>query len=386
MRVLAITSRQPAPCDRQQLEELGRLCDLEVLASRTWFPGARLLARFTARHLPRIGGSLSAGLYAASLAREVIARRGRVDVVLGAGPLPDGCAAVRIGQLLGVPAVVKLRDRDLEIIRRMRGGRAQKRSVLPQAERVVVVSEALAIEAEVLGVPRDRIDVVEDGVDTDIFHPRDRAGARDALGLPQDRRLLLYAGNLALEKGVLDLARAFTTLCAQEEDVDLVIVGAGEARAALEAAVAPLGDRVWLAGARPHGEVAHWMAAADLVVLPSWSEGTPNVVLEALASGRRVVATSVGGVPDLLTSRVLGELVPARQPAELARALERALDARFPAEEVVRAGSRGSWSDSAAALAMVLEDARHSWERALRSGRRPEVLTGGTQRRLAVIS
>lgn len=172
---------------------------------------------------------------------------------------------------------------------------------------------------------------------------------------------MLYVGNLKESKGVLDLAQAFRTLVEQEEGVDLVYVGDGEARHALEAMVAPIADRVRLAGARPHEEVAAWMAAADIVTLPSWSEGTPNVVLEALASGRRVVATSVGGIPDLVTSSVLGELVPARAPAELARALERALDATFTPEEVARVGARGSWGDSAAKLERVLQAAREQY-------------------------
>jgi glycosyltransferase involved in cell wall biosynthesis len=393
MRILAITQIFPnaasplsAPFNRQQLAGLARLHDLEVLATLPWFPGARLLARWSqagrtacvprqeeidgvrvvhprALYLPRVGRSLSAGLYVASLAREVLARRGRVDVVLGTWAYPDGCAAVTLGQMIGVPTVVKLHGSDMNVIARMPGPRAQLRRALPQAAHVVAVSEALALEAEVLGVPREKIDVVENGVDAEMFHPRDRARARASLGLDADRRVLLYVGNLKEAKGVLDLAHAFIALAEHDDEVDLVYVGDGEARAALQSLVAPLGDRVRLAGARPHDEVSAWMAAADVVTLPSWNEGTPNVVLEALASGRRVVATSVGGVPDLVTSRVLGELVPARQPVDLARALERALDERFTPEEIARAGARGSWSDSAARLAGVLEDARESWRR-----------------------
>jgi teichuronic acid biosynthesis glycosyltransferase TuaC len=100
-----------------------------------------------------------------------------------------------------------------------------------------------------------------------------------------------------------------------------------------------------------------WMAAADLVVLPSWNEGTPNVVVESLACGRRVVATAVGGTPDLVTSSTLGTLVPPRNPAALAAALNEALATPYDPHAVAAAAPASSWDDSAAQLHTVLEEA-----------------------------
>jgi glycosyltransferase involved in cell wall biosynthesis len=99
------------------------------------------------------------------------------------------------------------------------------------------------------------------------------------------------------------------------------------------------------------------MAACDVLVLPSHTEGTPHVVLEALASGRRVVATSVGGVPDLITDSKLGTLVPAKDSDALADALVLALRQPYDAGEVARLGARGGWAASAKALHDVLADA-----------------------------
>src|SRR6185312_6779150 len=81
------------------------------------------------------------------------------------------------------------------------------------------------------------------------------------------------------------------------------------------------GEGIRMIGPQPHDRVTVWMAAADVIVLPSHVEGTPNVVLEALASGRRVVASRVGGIPDLLTSELLGTMVPPRDPDALAQAI-----------------------------------------------------------------
>ncbi|HWM85906.1 MAG TPA: glycosyltransferase family 4 protein [Kofleriaceae bacterium] len=381
MRVLAVTQIFPnaaeplsAPFNRQQLAELGRICEVEVIAALPWFPGARLAARWSAAgrrvgvprrevvdglavthprslYVPRVGPSLSAGLYTASVAREVLRRRGRVDVLLGTWAYPDGCAAVVLARLLGVPAVVKLHGSDINTIGRMAGPRAQLRALLPRAARVVAVSRALAGEAMALGVAADRVRVVLNGVDAARFFPAERAAARAELGLAPDRRVLLYVGHLKESKGVLDLARAFGALAAVRSDVELVVVGEGDARAGMT------GPGLRLVGARPHEEVPRWMAAADIVVLPSWHEGTPNVVIEALACGRRVIATDVGGVPDLITSPLLGELVPARQPDALAAALARAIDEPYDPRAVAAAAAHGSWADSAARLRAVLEEA-----------------------------
>jgi glycosyltransferase involved in cell wall biosynthesis len=100
------------------------------------------------------------------------------------------------------------------------------------------------------------------------------------------------------------------------------------------------------------------MAACDLLVLPSWNEGTPNVILEALASGRRVVATGVGGIPDVISSPALGELVSPRDPEALAAALGSALNQPYDPAELA-AAVPGGWEDSAARLHQVLLAAAH---------------------------
>ena len=98
------------------------------------------------------------------------------------------------------------------------------------------------------------------------------------------------------------------------------------------------------------------MAAADVMTLPSWNEGTPNVVLEALASGRRVVATRVGGIPDVVSSPALGELCEPRDVAALANALRRVLaEPGDPA--AIAASATISWDESAGRLYEVLSAA-----------------------------
>jgi glycosyltransferase involved in cell wall biosynthesis len=164
-------------------------------------------------------------------------------------------------------------------------------------------------------------------------------------------------GNLKPEKGVLDLGRAWPDVVKQVPEATLLVVGDGPLRGELETLTRPLGERVRLIARQPLERVPTYLAAADLLVLPSHSEGTPNVVLEALASGRRVVATAVGGVPDLITSPTLGTLVPPGDPDALADALVAAVRSSYDPDEVARLGARGGWAASASALHAVLAEA-----------------------------
>ena len=380
MRVLAITKIFPnaaeplsAPFNRQQFAALAKRCELDVMATIPWFPGAGLLGRWSSAgklaavprrediagihvshprtlFVPRLAHGTWGPLYAASIAPAVRRYRGKVDLVLGSWAYPDGFAAVVAARMLGVPCVVKLHGSDINVMAKLALPRRLTAWSLAAAARVVAVSRALADEVEALGVPRARIAVVMNGVDAELFHPRDRVAARRELGLPAGP-LALYVGNLKAEKGVLDLARAWDAVARELPDARLALVGGGPARAALEA---QLPARATLFGPQPLAVIPTWLAACDLLVLPSHAEGTPNVVLEALACGRRVVASSVGGIPDLITSPTLGALVPARDPGALAAALTQALRTPYTPTEVAALGARNGWDASAAALHAVL--------------------------------
>ncbi len=276
---------------------------------------------------------------------------------------PDGAAGGALARLVGVPAVVKLHGSDMNIVAKLPGPQRVLRWALPRAARVVAVSRALADAARALGVPDERVAIVMNGVDPTLFHPRDRAAARAQLGLPAAAKIVLYVGNLKELKGVLDLAAAFDRAAADLPSLHLAVVGGGDLRPKLDELAARHPGRVTVAGPRPLAEIPTWMAASDVVTLASHHEGTPNVVLEALASGRRVVATSVGGVPDLITLPALGELVPVHDPAALAAALVRAARASYDPAAVARLGARGGWAESAARLHEVLEAARATVDR-----------------------
>jgi glycosyltransferase involved in cell wall biosynthesis len=389
MRVLIVTKIFPnaaeplsSPFNRQQFSALARRCEVEVLASIPWFPGASAFGNWSTAgrltnlprrdridgvdvehprtlYVPRFGHALSAGLYAASMLPAVLKRRGKFDVLLGSWAYPDGVAAVALGRALGVPTVVKLHGSDIDVLATRPALRRQLALALPRAARVVAVSRALAKSVEALGVAPHKIDLVTNGVDSELFHPRDRQEARVALGRGDDRRRwILYVGRVEADKGAHDLAEAFTRVAAADPQAALFVVGDGKARAAVAEKLGPLGDRATFVGPRPLAEVPVWMGACDLLTLPSHHEGTPNVLLEALACGRRVVATRVGGIPDVVHRPELGTLVDVGEPAALATALADVLATPYEGADVAALGARGGWDESAARLLETLERAR----------------------------
>ena len=368
-----------APFNRQQFAALGRIAEVEILATIPWFPGASVVGRRSdagrlasvpasatvdglpvrhprVLHVPKFGAPIAGMLEAASLTPAVLARRHRVDVVLGSWAYPSGVAAVALARLIGVPAVIKAHGSDLNVLGSIAGARESLSFALPRAARVVTVSRSLADKAISLGARPDRVDVVPNGVDDSIFRVREPAEARRELGIPVDGRMILFCGRIERAKGAFELAEAFTRLVETEKDLSLVMLGDGAARGDLENATRSLGDRVRFVGARPLAEVPVWMAASTLVTLPSWAEGLPNVVREALACGRPVVATRVGGIPELVTSDALGRLVPAKDPAALAKALGEVARGQWNAGDIARA-SGGSWDHSAELLLASLRRA-----------------------------
>jgi glycosyltransferase involved in cell wall biosynthesis len=349
-KVLVLTSHHPSRRRPLQAmygfytyQALARYCELRFLCPWPWWtrvdaPGDLLRApreRWGALDIEypawwSIPAAISlhgAGM-AWSLARRVAALRREFpfEAILTAWAYPDAVAAARIAARERVPLVATVLGSDVNDLPSRRPLAPQIRAGLSQARRVVAVSEALGAAVAALGVPRERIVVQHNGVDGEVFTPGDRREARAALGLPLERRLVGYVGRLSAEKGPDVLVEAMAALAGRDPGVDLAFVGSGPLEPALRAriAAAGLGERIRLLGHRGHDELPAWLRAVDVLCLPSRREGCPNVVLEALASGRPVVASAVGGVPELLR-RDNGLLVPPDRPEALAGALADAL-------------------------------------------------------------
>jgi glycosyltransferase involved in cell wall biosynthesis len=236
--------------------------------------------------------------------------------------------------------------------------------VLNVANRVAAVSEFVAGHLHRLG--RDDVTVIYNGANEQTFAPRDRAQSRAALSLPRERPVIAFAGHILAEKGVFDLIDATAEL--RDLDPLLALAGTGERVADARKRAEARGVDARFMGRLDHDSLSTLLGACDVFALPSYAEGLPTVLCEAMMAGRAVVATRVGGIPEIVRDGVTGFVVEPGDRAGLGRALRAILEdderrKMFAAEAHDFALRRLSWRANAARYeelygnAMVAESA-----------------------------
>lgn len=310
-------------------------------------------------HIPGVARFLNAAFFGLSVAPSFHAqvKSFRPHVILAPWVYPDGTAAVALGKVWRIPVVMRAMGTDINEAARKLGRRAQVRWALQQAGGIVAVSQALAQAMAELGGAPERISVIPTGVDHAIFHPRDREKARHELSFPQ-APVVVVSARLSPEKGLMDLLAAME-LASKDVPFHLVLVGDGEQRRALEdeAKRRGLGERVRFDGFQVESRMPLYYSAADLVCLPSHREGWPDSLMESFACGCPVVATAVGGVPDMVALSGAGLLVPPGRPAELGLAIKQGLQRPWKRDEIARAVSPFTIEDTARRYLEVCERA-----------------------------
>jgi glycosyltransferase involved in cell wall biosynthesis len=249
-------------------------------------------------------------------------RQFQPDIVHAPFAYPDGWAAVRLGHAANLPVVIQVHGSDVRLLDQYPARRRRTEEALRAADGVIVVSRDLQEHVIRMGVEPNRVLLKYDGVDSEVFHPGLKDEARKRVGLDPKLRQLLFVGRLDPVKGLDVLLNACQILQRTVPDFALHLIGEGPLRRTLEqqAERLGLGARVHFHGALPLHELATCYQAADVFVLPSHSEGVPNVLLEAMACRTPYVATHVGGIPEVAVPAV-GCLVPPNDPAALAEAL-----------------------------------------------------------------
>ena len=307
----------------------------------------------TLRHgyIPRIGLRVALPLFEWALrGHEKLLKNS--DTILGSWAFPDGCAAVRVAQRLHKPCVVKVHGSDVNVVAQHPAAARAIARDLAKAHAVVVMAKSLGRELVRLGVPENLIAFVPNGIDQTLFFPRKQTTGDPSTGQEHRPIGVLFVGRLEAQKGLGDLLDAWPIVRKEVPTATLRLVGVGPLH---ERALCT--DGVEVLGAKPHDAIPPLLHEASLFVLPSWAEGMPNVILEALACGRPVVGTSVGGIADALPHEDAGTVVSPHNPRELAAAIVARLHRPFDAHRVSSFGPP-SWSDSARALFEVLARAR----------------------------
>lgn len=341
--------------------------EIEVVAPVPWFPFKwRLFGRYAdfarvpnlevregirVHHprypaFPKFGMSWGPGLmarFSRSCLRRIWQSGFRFDLIDAHFLYPDGLAALKLGKFFNKPVVITARGSDVMLHQDFKVPARQTRESLPDFAALIVVADALRQNLLSRGYQLPPTHCFRNGVDLTLFAPQPSAAKiRDKLGIKGP--LLVSVGRLAELKGHNLTIEALVAL----PEVSLMLVGEGPEDAALKALAEKLGvaHRVHFIGGKPQYELPAYFSAADIKVLASSREGWPNVLLEAMACGTPVVATAVGGVPEVLSPASGGIQVHDRSPGGLAEAIDRMLS-DLPDREKVREYALGfDWSET----------------------------------------
>lgn len=380
MRIALVTPMLPVPHDQtrgryihETARSLSKLATVKVFFQQLRYPQIPLLAprsfidgcvgpdyridgidveTDSYPALPLVSRAFNGHVNAALMGSRV--RAFRPDVMLGYWVYPDGYAALRVARRLKVPCVVGALGSDIHV--RTGLNDRMTRETIAGANALLTVSEAMRQTAiRDFGAPPEKVTTIVNGFNTSVFHARDKAQMRQKLGIGADEEMIIYVGRFIESKGMRELITAFKALSAARPRVTLALIGDGVMKAGLESLIAEAGlqKRVHLPGGQSPQGVGDWIGASDVLTLPSWSEGYPNVVVEGVACGRPVVATDVGGTREILNGSN-GILIPPRDPAALQEALARALDTQWDHDAIAKAIHR-TWDDVAEETLAVCE-------------------------------
>lgn len=255
---------------------------------------------------------------------------------------PDGVAAMRLGKLLNKPVVCTARGTDISLLPNYAGPRKMVLQTVANINGSITVCQALKNAIIKLGAEADKITVLRNGVDLELFQPLDRTQWRQKLGL--NKTTLLSVGNLIPLKGNHIIIPAL----AQLPDTELLIAGGGPEKQKLRelARKSGVSDRVRFLGTIPQEQLRHYYSAVDALVLASSREGWANVLLEAMACGTPVIATNVWGTPEVVQNQHAGVLMSERSPKGLVTAYHKLFSDYPDRADTRRYAEQFSWDDT----------------------------------------
>lgn len=357
--------------NRQQYQALAGLCRFGLVAPiafRQRFSGQKTglpqpgfpITRPIYWYPPGMLRAAHGGFYLCSAWRAIKQMAGRIKprVLLANFIYPDAWAGLQAAERLGIPLVAQCLGSDILVAGEDPVRGPLVREVLERAAGVMVKTQGLFDAAVKLGADPGKLRLVPNGVDQERFCLRDRAACRRELGIGPDGEVVAFVGNLLPVKNPMGAIKAV----AQRKNATLLVIGEGPLwRESMDlAAKLDMGDRVIFMGAQPHEGVALALGACDALILPSLSEGDPNVVLEALASGRPVAASRVGGAAELVQDGEQGYLAPPGDELLLFRALAKALDQDWDPAAIRAKVAGRTWPISARKLYDLLAAAANA--------------------------
>ena len=395
--VLLITNLFPNPEEPNRgvfvfnmAAEVGKMVDLTIISPLPWFPKWQMLKSFKNWYkfslipqtytikkqnvicpkylaIPKAGWLHSFSLFAALL--PVVWRLNknrRFDLINAHWLFPDGVASYWISKILKVPLVSSARGCDINHYLTYKLRRPQILSSLRYANRITVVSEAQKENIIRAGISGSKINTIKNGIDIEKFRLRDKKQCREELNVDKNITSILFIGQLVPVKGFDYLIEAAQKLVkAGTKNFIVTVIGEGPLRPQFERKIKEMGlegDFAFL-GEQPHDKLSLWYGASDLLCLPSIREGCPNVVMEALASGRPVVASRIGGIPELINEKN-GILFTTGMVSELTKALKVAVEKKWDESEIRNSVIDCTWNKVAGKFFDVFESVVFEKEKA----------------------
>jgi len=356
--------------NKQLVQSISKQCKVTVVCPLPYFPSINLFKKYEKWFfysqipnkyvwegtlvyspkyfmIPKISEAFHSFLVFYSIFRVLrfLKLKNRVDIVNAHYLYPDGVASYWACRFLKIPIVLSALGSDVNVYAHKPLISKQIIKSLNECSKATTVSGDLAKKLINLGASSNKIDVILNGVDFSLFQLRNKIEVRSSLSIPKYKKLIVYVGRLSEEKGVkvlIDAAR----LLKKEGTIDLkvVIIGDGPLRSNLEnEAIHKNCSFISFLGFLNLGDISKWLNAADLLCLPSLSEGCPNVILEALCSGLPVVASNVGGIPELITESENGMLFKPGDSNQLSVVLKKALSRKWSPHELRQSISNRSW-------------------------------------------
>jgi len=366
-KLLIITNLYPsewepnrATFNKQQFDAIADNYEISFLipvAFIDWFKNRKLIKQsdnkryFPYFFTPKIGRRLYAFfMFFSMLIHSFLwVKKKQPNKILASWAYPDAVAACKLSRLLKCDFFFKVHGSDIDIQCQENSRASQVVKMSSYAKGVLSVSNALANKMVSLGIEKEKIKVVYNGVNHKTFI---QETAR-----PIKNKYVLFIGNLKFDKGVMELLEGFAKYYKSQPNLHLVYAGNGAMLSSLKSKVKELNidKEVKFLGNISHAQVPQWLQHCELLALPSYHEGVPNVLLEAMACGVPIISTRVGGIPEVVNEKLCGKLVSIKNVEEITNALTYVLNKKWDKNLIQQHSQQFSWHKNKEQLIELLE-------------------------------
>jgi len=350
--LLVITNLYPVPWgpnrasfNKQQFELLSKTLPVKVIILLPWtewldhrsecqsLPDIKYCPYF---YIPKFGRRLVPAFQCISLLFFLPwIKKQQFSAVLASWGFPDAVAVSMLNKFLKLPFFAKVHGTDVNENTQFPARSRLMKKWLNKAKTIFCASEALANVLEQKEINRPNLSINYNGVNPRVFYP---------VSEKPYQQHFVFVGNLIKTKGCKELLSAFIHTQKKFPGIELDIIGEGPMKNVLAEKINhhSLGGCVRLRGSVPLVKVAEYIRRASVLVLPSYREGVPNVLLESFASGTPIISTKVGGIPEVVNNNV-GLLIDAKNELQLANAMEESLKRTWSTEVILQHARQFDW-------------------------------------------